>query len=223
MAFPQAATKTYINMKHPTVPSDFVIPYEPKFMDSFTHVYKLIKNLCSLKGSYCTWHEFLRGGLFGCNWKQSKIGDCLFTKGYILLFLYADNAILVSTSNKRIDTELFLLKYSFNLTDKGPFKYYLGTRFDRNADGSIELTQPRMIQRALKVVGLEVNDQHIKMHNYPESSEKLLNNNPNGKTRLQLWHYRSAVGCHSYISEMIHPDITIPVEQCARLCKNPRQ
>ena len=49
MAFPQAATKTDIYMKPPTVPSDFVIPDLPKFMDRFTHVYKIINNLYVLK------------------------------------------------------------------------------------------------------------------------------------------------------------------------------
>ena len=40
---------------------------------------------------------------------------------------------------------------------------------------------------------------------------------------LQPWHYRSAVGCLSYIYAMIHPDITIPVHQCAIFCHDPRQ
>ena len=80
-----------------------------------------------------------------------------------------------------------------------------------------------MIQYALTVVGLDVNDQHVKMHDFPASSENILVNNPNGKTRLQPWHYCSAVGCLSYISVVIHPDITMPVQECARFCNNPRQ
>ena len=140
-------------MKPPTVQSDFVISDLPKFMDRFTHVYKLIKNLYGLKDAGCTWHELLCKGLLERNWKQSDINDCLFTKGDTLLLLYVDDAIPVSKSNKRIDAEIRLLKSSFGLTDEGPLKDYLGTRFDRNADGSIKLTQPRMIQHALKVVG----------------------------------------------------------------------
>ena len=130
--------------------------------------------------------------------------------------IYVDDAILVSKSNKRTDAEIRLLKSYFDLTDEGPLKDFLVTRFDCNADESIKLTQPRMIQRALKVVGLDVNDQHVKIHDSPASSEKLLDNDPNGKPRLQPCHYRSAVGCLSYISAMIHPDITMPVQQCAR-------
>ena len=103
--------------------------------------------------------------------------------------LYIDDAMLVSKSNKRIDAEISSLKSSFNLTDEGPLKYYLGTRFDCYDDGSIKLTQPRMTERALKVVGLDVNDQHVKMHNSTASSKKLLDKDPNGKPRLQPWHY----------------------------------
>ena len=69
MAFPQAATKTDLYMKHPTVPSDFVIPDLPKFMDRFTHVYKIIKNIYGLKDAGHTWHKFLRKGMLEPNWK----------------------------------------------------------------------------------------------------------------------------------------------------------
>ena len=81
MTFPQAATKTDIYMNPPTGPSDFVITDLPKFIDRFTHVNKLTKNLNGLKDTGINWHELFRAGLLDCNWKQSKIDDCLFTKG----------------------------------------------------------------------------------------------------------------------------------------------
>ena len=95
-SFTHATTKTGIYIKPATVPSDFVIPDLPKFMDRFTHVYKIINNLYVLKDTVCTWHEFLRAGLLDRNWKQSKIDECLFTKGDILLLLYVDDAIIIS-------------------------------------------------------------------------------------------------------------------------------
>ena len=79
--FPQAATKTDIYMKPPTGPSDFMITDLPKFIDRFTDVKKLTKTLYGLKDTGSNWHQFLRAGLLDCNWKQSKIDDCLFTKG----------------------------------------------------------------------------------------------------------------------------------------------
>ena len=80
-----------------------------------------------------------------------------------------------------------------------------------------------MIHRALIVVGLDVNDQHVKMHHFPASSEKLLDNDPNRKRLLHPWHYRSAVIILSNMYAMIHPDINIQVQQCAIFCNNPRQ
>ena len=56
-------------MKPPTVPSDFVIPDLPKFVDRFNHVYKIIKNLYGLKDSGRTLHEFLQACLLDRNWK----------------------------------------------------------------------------------------------------------------------------------------------------------
>ena len=80
-----------------------------------------------------------------------------------------------------------------------------------------------MIQSTLNFVSLYVNDQHVKMHDSPVSSEKLLDNYPNRKLCLQPWDYCSAVGCLSYIYAVIHPDITMPVQQCARFCNKPRK
>ena len=69
-AFPQAATKTDLYMKPPTVPYDSVIPDLPKLMDRFTHVYKLINNRYGLKDTSCTWHGLLRKFLLERHWKQ---------------------------------------------------------------------------------------------------------------------------------------------------------
>ena len=107
MAFPQDATTTDTYMKHPTVPSDFVITDLPKLMDRFTHFYKLIKNLYGLKDASRTWHVFLSAGMLELNWKQSYINDFMFTKGDTLLLIYINDAILVSKSNKRIDAYYF--------------------------------------------------------------------------------------------------------------------
>ena len=116
-------------MQPPSVLSGFVIPNLPKFDDCFTHIYKMLKKLYSLKDAGKTWHEFLRAGLLDRNWKQSSIDECLFTKNGMLLLLYVDNAIIISINSTHIDDEIHSLKQSFNLTDEGVLKDYLGTRF----------------------------------------------------------------------------------------------
>jgi hypothetical protein len=131
---------------------------------------------------------------------------------------------LISPHASQIQDEIRSLQADYALTDDGDLKDYLGTRFERNNDGSITLSQPKMIERVLKIVGLDPNCDHTKLHDTPASEHKLLDNDPDGKPRKQPWNYRSAVGCLSYLQAMIRPDITmLAVQQCARFCNNPQQ
>jgi hypothetical protein len=119
--------------------------------------------------------------------------------------------------------EIASLKAGYNLTDDGDLKDYLGTRFDRHDDGSISLSQPKMIERVLKIVGLDPTCNRTKLHDTPASEHELLDDDPDGIERVQTWNYRSVVGCLSYIQAMIRPDVTMAVQQCARFCNNPKR
>ena len=142
-------------MKSPTIPHDFIIPDLLLLSDWFTHVYKLLKNLYGLKDTDRTWNNHLKKGLLKRGWVQSDIDGCLFTKPEVLLILYVDKACFISPERQRIDTEIKLLQKDYDLTNDGNLKDYLGNRFDRQKDGTITLTQPCMIDRVFKIVGLD--------------------------------------------------------------------
>ena len=137
--------------------------------------------------------------------------------------VYVDDAILISAHERLIDLEIKSLQESYALTDDGNLKDYLGTRFTRKDDGSFEMNQPKMIERALEIVGLNTDGTKVKMHDTPASESKLLDKDPDGAARKQEWNYRSAVGCLSYIQAIIRPDITMAVQQCARFCNDPKR
>ena len=101
------------------------------------------------------------------------------------------------------------------LTDKGDLPDYLGTCFTRHSDGSLSMTQPKMIKRVLSIVGLDPQSEHVQMHDTPASDSKPLGKDPNGQPRRQKRNYSSEVGCLSNIQAMIWPDITMAVQQCA--------
>lgn len=222
LAFPQAPVQTDIYMKPPKVPRNFVIPDLPNPVDRFNKCYKLMKNLYGLKDAGRTWFEHLKAGLIKWGWRTSEIDSCLFTKDGIILVVYVHDAILISPDKTKITTEIESLKQEFVLTDDGKLQDYLGTRFTKHPDGSIELSQPRMIERILSIVGIP-NDGKTKMHDTPASDHKLLDNDPNGLPRTQTWNYRSAVGSLSYLNAVIRPDITMAVQQCARFCNSPQK
>ena len=71
-----------------------------------------------------------------------------------------------------------------------------------------------MIERAVKIVGIDPKKKEVKLHYFPV--DQIPEKDPNGKPRKQKYNYRSAVGCLSYIHDMIQPDITMSVQQCAR-------
>ena len=221
LAFPQAPVKTDIFMRPPKVPNNFDIPDLPKPSDRLTKCYQLIKNLYGLKDAGKTWFDFLSKGLQNRGWKPSVVDTCLFTKSGIILLVYVDDAILISPNENIINREIKSLQESFALTDHGPLKDYLGTCFVCNKDGSLEMSQPKMIERVLDIVGLH--QEGSKMHDTPASESKILDKNPEGEERKQEWNYRSAVGCLSYIQAMIRPDITMAVQQCARFCNDPKR
>eukprot|EP00957_Ditylum_brightwellii_P016056 1209742-Ditylum_brightwellii.AAC.1 len=50
----------------------------------------------------------------------------------------------------------------------------------------------------------------------------LLHKDSEGPSYKQSWHYCSAVGLMSYLQGTSHPDISMPVHQCARFCNDPK-
>ena len=218
MAFPQADIKTDIFMRPSTVPPDFVIPDLPSFVDRITNVYKLVKNLYWLKDAGRTWNDHLTSGLIKRGWKQSSLDNYLFTKKGLIFILYVDDACIISHSKHVITNEIYSLQRDVDLTNDGKLQDYLGTRFVHSPDDSITLTQPRMVDRVLEIVGL-LSDFNVKLHD--TFAITILNST--SSPRLQKWDYRSAVGCLSYHNAMVCPDITFAVQQCARCCNNPGQ
>ena len=78
-----------------------------------------------------------------------------------------------------------------------------------------------MIEGLLSIVGLNSTDTHIKLHDTP--ARTVLQSHPTAKPRAQKWHYRSTVGCLSYIQSIIRPDITFAVQQCTCFCHEPNR
>ena len=223
LAFPQAPIKTDIFMQPPRVPPNFTIPDLPSYQSRSSSVYKLIKNLYGLKDAGRTWNDYLHQGLLRRGWHPSSIDPCLYTKQNIALVIYVDDACLLSPNKSLISKEILSLQQEFHLTSEGALKDYLGTRFTRNTDGSLTLTQPRMVNRILDLVGLNPKSSQTKLHDTPACDRELLDNDPLGLPHTYPWNYRAVVGSLSYLQAMIRPDLTMAVQQCARFCNAPQQ
>jgi hypothetical protein len=182
-----------------------------------------VPSVHSLPGTNYAIVDHLNQGLLKQGWAKSEINGCLYTKQEIILVVYVDDIILISPYKTLIQKEIKSLQEEYDLMDDGELQDYLGIRFERRNDGSLKLTQPRMIERVLKIVGLDENNGKTKLYDTPASEHKILDNDPDGKGQLQEWNYRSAVGCLSYLQSMIRPDITMAIQQCARFCNAPQR
>ena len=81
----------------------------------------------------------------------------------MILVLYVDDAVVISPDKLRIDNLIKSLQQDFNLTDDGDIKDYLGIRIKKLSGGRFKLTQDRIINRCLEIVGIPVNnDTHTK-------------------------------------------------------------
>jgi len=61
----------------------------------------------------------------------------------LILVVYVDDAIIISADKEKINSEIKSLQQDYALTDDGELKDYLGTRFTRDLDGSIDKPDTR--------------------------------------------------------------------------------
>ena len=78
------------------------------------------------------------------------------------------------------------------MTDDGDLARFLGVEIEYKLDGSIEMTQPHLIQRSLDLCGIE--SDKVNGRDTPVG-KPLLHKDLKGLPRKQKWNYRSAVEC----------------------------
>jgi hypothetical protein len=63
--------------------------------------------------------------------KQSKVDECIFYRGMMVLLIYVDDGILCGLSPSEIKTIIAELSTLFDVTDEGEIDAYLGVKIAR--------------------------------------------------------------------------------------------
>ena len=85
---------------------------------------------------------------------QSKYDNCIFYKGRMVYVLYTDDSILAGPDEKEITDAVKEMKLvGLNLTIDGNLEDFLGVNFNREANGTIKLLQPKLIKQVLNDMG----------------------------------------------------------------------
>jgi histone deacetylase 1/2 len=108
---------------------------------------------------------------------------------------------------------------SFDLNIEDDVAGFLGILMNRSSDGSqIELTQTGLIDRVLKIMGLD--DSHEKS---TPAEVKPLGKADDGEPCSEPWSYTSVVGMLMYLASNSRPDIAFAVHSCVRFTHCPKR
>ncbi len=104
------------------------------------------------------------------------------------------------------------------LQDEGSIDKYLGVDIRQRDASSFKLTQPFLIERITKFLGIyngKTNEKLLPV------GKPLLNKDLDGVPQKYEWEYQGAIGMLTYLTGSIQPDIVMVVHQCAQFSANP--
>jgi hypothetical protein len=181
-------------------------------------VLKLKRALYGLRQSPRTWFEHLKHKLVDeCDFEQSPNDPCLFYTKDVICVVYVDDCLFFSPSDEAIEnvfTKMRTAGLDFNMEDD--VAGFLGVLMTHNDDGSIELTQPGLIDRIITALGLDKANPIDTPASYGGLGKDKL-----GMPAQEEWNYKSVLGMLLYLCNT-RPDIQFGTSQCARFTADPK-
>jgi Reverse transcriptase (RNA-dependent DNA polymerase) len=188
-----------------------------------THCLHVLKNIYGGKDAGQTWNLHLVKGLKELGFDQSKTNECVFFRGSTIFMVYVDNGILIDPDGSKIDQAMNDLQSKFEVQDKGDLSDYLGVKIQKHPDGSIEFTQPQLIDSILedlKLIG-HGGEKSAKILDTPSKHDGKLHRDEGGRVFDYPWDYRSVIGKMNYLEKSTRGDLAFSVHQCARFMSQP--
>ena len=147
----------------------------------------------------------------------SEIDHCVFLKKNCVVLVYVDDCLIFHKTQNGVLDCIKSIDSQFDITREGSIEKYLGVKIQWHNDGTIELTQPFLIDRILQLLGLSTSNPV----NIPVT-KPLLHRDKDGPLRTFSWNYRTAIGMLGYLAGNTRPDLLMAVHQCARFNNDPR-
>jgi hypothetical protein len=128
--------------------------------------------------------------------------------------LYTDDSLLAGPDKGEIEKVIDDLqnKAKLAITVEGNLADFLGVNIDRKSNGTIHLTQPRLIDQINQ--DLRLQGENVKQRTTPAASSKLLTRHSNLKPFDNSFNYRLVIGEPNYLKKATRSDISYVVHQC---------
>ena len=186
------------------------------------YVMKVNKNVYGTHQAGRVWNKFLVSKLESIGFIQSQIDECVFYCGRCIYVLYTDDSILVGPDDDELDAIINNMQtVGLGITVEGGIDDFLGVNIDRRDDGTIHLTQPRLIDQILKEMRLH--SDNVKVRQTPAAVSKILKRMSDSEDFDKHFNYRSIIGKLNFLEKSTRPDISHAVHQAARFSANPKQ
>ena len=192
------------------------------------HCLRIKKNIYGGKDSGRTWYLHLRKGLESLGFQSTNNDECIFIRGTTVLLIYTDDVIIIDKeSDINIDKCIQDLQTIFDVEDEGTLEDYLGVKVTHRSDGTIELTQPQLIDSILADLSLlDMHGNHkgnTTAKDLPAKTTKLIGPDTSGPDFDYDWDYRSVLGKLNFLEKSTRADIAYTVHQCARFTASPKK
>ena len=151
---------------------------------------------------------------------QSNIDPCVFFGSGCIVLTYVDDCIIVGDIHDQINALIqspHKEDENFILQDEGTIDKYLGVDIRQQDASAFELTQPFLIKRITKFLGID----NGKTNERLTLVGKPLNKDLDGVPHKHDWEYQGAIGMLTYLTGSVRPDIAMAVHQCAQFSTNP--
>ncbi|KAH9698737.1 hypothetical protein KPL71_024118 [Citrus sinensis] len=128
-------------------PEGFIAPGQEK------KVCKLVKSLYGLKQASKQWREKFDHTMITSGFKINECDKCVYVKetenGYVILYLYVDDMLIVGSDDDMIKSTKNMLKSKFDMKDMGLANVILGIKISRASNGLI-LSQTHYVDKILE-------------------------------------------------------------------------
>lgn len=151
LAFPQADIEIPMFME---IPIGVDIPGT----DRKTHVLELKKKLYGMRQASFQWVKFLQAGMKARGFISSEIDPYVFLKKDCVVLVYVDDCLIFHKTKEGVLNCIKSLAEEFDITREGSIEKYLGMQIQWHPNGTIELTQPFLIDRILQLLGLSTSN-----------------------------------------------------------------
>ena len=216
MAYPQAPAEMPLYMR-------LLQGYQCKGMSRKTHALKLIRNVYGQKQAGRVWNKYMDKGMKDIGFTPSAFDPCLYYRGSVLFLVYIDDCIVFGPNDEAIDqvvTDLRSSPQQFTVDDQGDVGDFLGIQIKQQAEGSVHLSQPQLIDSIIK-------DLHLQQRSNPKSTpavtSTLLHKDTDGPDMMPEFHYHSVIGKLNFLEKSAKLDISVSVHQCAHFSEAPKK